>query len=457
VGACFAAAFAAAAAALFALSRNPIVGLALIGIPLVIVWIFLPRRADAAPRWFVLFIWLFGFGDVLPYAVGFCLQLVALVSGVVLWVSAPARSRRGGTVFAWGCAILLYWGLAAALHPNVPDLETGLLGFRKSVLAVGGLLLGCALMEKQSAHAERTVIRTMAAVVAVSVVSHLWFPSLEQSISRDADQYTALFNGEPRLQGILAGPFHASIAGVMLFLWGLLNFRSGTGAMWLRVASVVLGLSAVYLSEVRSGYVAIAIALLIWVLIAKSGPAFALRSSAMILLGIVVWFAVRAGSVENAALESLGNYSTDSRFLNRMSGYKQSLQLFERSPVFGWGPGSAGDTLGPTFAGHEHVTPHNLVLHILVEGGIIGLFLFLGLAVAWWQSSSIRTRQGQVAVVLVSALLGFGVTGSAIDTIPVSYFMLILAGTAVGTRKEPEGAVEPKPLEGQFSAASSIN
>ena len=173
MGVCFAAAFAAFArgAALFALPRNPIVGLAIIGIPLIIVWILVPRRADAAPRWFVLFVWLFGFSDVLPYALGFGLQLVALTSGVVLWALTPARSRRGGAVFAWGCAILLYWGLAAALHPNVPDLETGLLGFRKSVLAVGGLLLGCALMEKQSAHAERTVIRAMAAVVAVSVAS----------------------------------------------------------------------------------------------------------------------------------------------------------------------------------------------------------------------------------------------------------------------------------------------
>jgi O-antigen ligase len=170
----------------------------------------------------------------------------------------------------------------------------------------------------------------MAAVVAVSVVSHLWFPSLEQSISRDADQYTALFNWGPlpcldrRMHALSLGPFELQISG---------------GATWLRVASVVRGLSAVYLSEVRSGYFAIAIALLVRVLIAKSGPAFARRSSAIILLGLVVWFAVRAECVENAALESLGNYSTDSRFLNRIPGYELSLQLFERSPLFGWGPG----------------------------------------------------------------------------------------------------------------------
>lgn len=69
-----------------------------------------------------------------------------------------------------------------------------------------------------------------------------------------------------------------------------------------------------------------------------------------------------------------------------------------------------------------------------VEGGLIGLGLVLFLAVAVLRRLTLKTAQGQVAVVSAVGLLAMGLTGSAIDTLPISYLAFLLVGLGVTTR-----------------------
>jgi hypothetical protein len=85
----------------------------------------------------------------------------------------------------------------------------------------------------------------------------------------------------------------------------------------------------------------------------------------------------------------------------------------------------------------------------------MGLFLFLGLAVAWWRSLSVRTRQGQVAVV---SRVGFARVRHHwfCDRYHPGFLVHVDPGwDRSRIRKEPEGAVEPKPLE--FSTVGGTN
>lgn len=106
--------------------------------------------------------------------------------------------------------------------------------------------------------------------------------------------------------------------------------------------------------------------------------------------------------------------------------------MFFDSPVYGWGSGSAGDTLGSAFAGGEHVTPHNILLKFAVEGGLIGLALLGAVVASIVSGLTWRSVHGQLATVSAVGLLAMGITGSAIDTLPVSYLALMLVGLGIG-------------------------
>lgn len=400
------------------------------------VWAIVPRRPDVLPRRLVLLVALFTFSSLLPSGLGLPVQVGVLGMAFVEWLAVPAAKRRGGAVVLACLAIIGYWTLLALLHPNVPDLQTGLLGMRKTVLAFGGLILGCAIASHQRRSAERTVIFFLALAMVASIVGHFFVPAIEQAVTtRAADEYTAIFDGQRRLQGVFSGPFHAAMCGVTLVAWGLARWR--TGGRW-PAWVLLLGAVGTYLTLVRTSYIAVALAVVALIMMAGSIGTF-LRRAALAASGVVIVAAVAALSGRNLIepLQSIANFSTDGRFQGRLPQYQIGLDLFGASPVFGWGAGSAGDTLGPAFRQGEHVTPHNLLLKFAVEGGLIGLLLLVAVGVAVWRAIDRSTPGGQLGVAAVVGLLGLGLTGSAIDTLPVSYFVLMLAGLAIGSTAGP--------------------
>jgi O-antigen ligase len=321
----------------------------------------------------------------------------------------------------------------------------GLLGFRKTALAVAGLVYGCAMVERHRWAAERFIILALTAAIGVSIVAHQWFPSIEQMVtSRDAaDVYTGLYDGEARLQGVFAGPFHAAACGVLLVGWALVRWRS---SFWLPKAALVLGALGTYLTMVRTAFVAIGLVVLLLVFLSTSFGKFMKRALLVAALGCTgLFFAMASDAPVLDLIGSIADFSTDSRFLNRLPGYDDGMQMFSDSPIWGWGAGSAGDTLGPLMDPGLHVTPHNLLLKIAVEGGLIGLILWSGLIIAVWRAVKPRTPSGRMAIAALGGLFGMGLTGSAIETLPVSYLLFALVGLAVA----PVTASPP----GQVSAA----
>lgn len=413
-----------------------------------VFWLAYPRGDSAIPRRYVVFLGAFAFSSILPQSVGLPLQIVALVGAFLEWLCTPPAERRGNGVVLAAGLFVGFWALLI-FHPNVPDVSTGLLGFRKTALAVAGVVFGCAIREHLRVPVERLVVKLVTAVLGLSIVGHLWIPAINQlSPKNDADMYTGLYGGEARLQGLFAGPFHAAIAGVFLIGWAFVRWRSS--AILPKVALVVGGLG-MYLTLVRTAYIAIALVLAALVILASSFGSFLKRLSIMAGLGLVALMFLEAfgGGKVLTVIESIGDFATDGRFLNRLPEYAYGLEMFAGSPLYGMGAGSAGDTLGQAFGANLHVTPHNLLLKILVEGGAIGMILWILLLWAIWKSVDTKTDAGSLAIVSLLGMFGLGITGSAIEALPVTYLIFMVVGLGVSHRAKSAPAELALPAWGR--------
>jgi len=425
-------------------NREPMLGVGVVAALFGVLWLLWPRREGGLPRRYVAFLAAFAFSSVLPQSVGLPLQILALIGAFLEWLLTPAAERRGNGVVLAAGLFIGFWALLI-FHPNVPDISTGLLGFRKTALAVAGVVFGCAIREHLRVPVERLVIKLVTAVLGLSIVGHLWLPAInELSPKNDADMYTGLYGGEVRMQGLFAGPFHAAIAGVFLIGWALARWRS---TRVLPKVVLIVGGVGMYLTLVRTAYIAVALVVAALVILASSFSVFLKRAGIVAGLGLLALMFAEAfgGGKVLSVIASIGNFATDGRFLNRLPEYELGFSMFSTSPLFGMGAGSAGDTLGQAFGANPHVTPHNLLLKILVEGGAIGMILWLLVIFAIWRSLDTRSRPGSLAVVSVLGMFGLGLTGSAIEALPVTYLIFMIAGLGVTQKK---GAL-PAPKNGK--------
>jgi O-antigen ligase len=67
-----------------------------------------------------------------------------------------------------------------------------------------------------------------------------------------------------------------------------------------------------------------------------------------------------------------GGISTDPSAQGRLNFYHDAYELFLLHPIFGYGAGAFGYLADNAVGGY----PHNMILELLVEGGVVGLLLF---------------------------------------------------------------------------------
>jgi len=327
-------------------------------------------------------------------------------------------------------AIIVVIATLEIFHPNVPNLTVGLLGFRKSATFVLGIAIGLGWRGSRM-HALRLAWWCMFAAASVSLVIHLMFPSIEQAIPRSADKYTASLGGMERMQGLMAGPFHVSMVGVFLVLSALapgVVIRS----RWVRVTAAVIGLSCVYFAQVRTGLVALAVGAVVMMLVTGSARRWANRLILLTAVGIlcVVYLnSLTEYARQFTALRLLLDAGIDdTRFTRRFTTWSTSLEMIDRSPFFGFGSGSAGDTLGQYFTTGDRVTSHNTFLKYAVEGGIFQGLLFTSLCIGLALAVRARRDPTRFGVAAGMTLLIFGLVGAAPEALPISLGLAVTMG-----------------------------
>ena len=365
-----------------------------------------------------------------PNVVALAVVVLACI-GVLISRAPNGRSNTALIVVASTIVII---AALEVLNSNVPSISTGLIGFRKSATFLLGILIGLGWRGSRI-YALRLTWWCLFLTASISLAAHVVFPSLALMRNRSAGKYTALIGGADRMQGLLAGPFHVSLLGAFLVIASL---APGVviPRLWLRFIAAVVGVACLFLSQVRTGYVAVAVGVLVMAIVTGSFRSWTSRLSGVVILAPIafLYFDEFTDIVyRNVALGRLLDQGVDdSRFTSRYSAWQASFDLISRAPLLGWGSGSAGDTLKSNFYGGQHVTSHNMFLKYAVEGGLVQFFLFLLLCFALLiavRPSQDATRFG-IAVAI--PIMVFGLVGSAVESNPISYGLAVIWGLCAG-------------------------
>ncbi len=103
------------------------------------------------------------------------------------------------------------------------------------------------------------------------------------------------------------------------------------------------------------------------------------REIYVVLFIVILYFLLNFNTISKASItisRLLIAFSSqgDSSLIARISHYRDSIRLFSQNPLFGYGVGSYPLLVGEI---DSRYYPHNIVLEVLVENGVIGFLLLI--------------------------------------------------------------------------------
>lgn len=329
-------------------------------------------------------------------------------------------------------------------NPNIPSLQIGLEGFRKTTFQMIGIFLGIYFI-RDSLEVEKISKHLCFASIPIllyGIKQWFFFSSFDQKIidTNLAGFWTYTILGKMRAISIFSGPFHFGMFSCIFCMLSLFFYQKKRRIFYLVLFAI--SLLGVIFSMTRTNIVALILSCLFFLwfvkpekrrLVIKIGIC-----SILILIILAVIFLQNFLPVKNV-LNSFKNISKDQRFLGRFRGYEKMAKAFNERPILGYGMGSAGDTLKPLFEGNVHFTSHNLGFKILIETGLLGLGIYIFFFLLWFKKAfnlfkakTIHIKNLSVLITsIVLVLLVNGIVGSAVEAYPINLYIWFFMGTLV--------------------------
>ena len=368
-----------------------------------------------------------------------------LMSLACYTVSVRVLSFRFPTYIEALTLCLLVIGTIAIFHPNLPNLITGLEGFRQTMYQMLAVFVGAALLNTRR---RLTAFFKILGVLSLPVLfwavkQFLLVSDVDRAIieTSTADPSTWQIFGKIRSFGFFSGPFHMGLFAGFAAWIGIALYLDSLRKSWLLLTALAFMACAATLT--RASVAALFASLLIvpvFVLKGRRGRIICTTAGllALLLVGAVV-LAERVELVGNVleGVSAVDRLSEDSRLQGRFDGYHEGITVVGTNP-FGIGMGSAGDAMGSSFEyqNRTHITSHNIFLRFAIETGWIGLGLFL--AIVWTAVAAARRLKSARDFALASLLLGWlvvllvtGITGSSINAYPANLLLWVSVGGIV--------------------------
>ncbi len=217
----------------------------------------------------------------------------------------------------------------------------------------------------------------------------------------------------PNALGLLLGPI---VTAAMVLLMRRSKSWLRSNAIYL--ITILLGILAIVLAETEGAYVAIPAAVVVAFLFSSAKKKTKIRV-ALEAVAVVVILIIAIPSVSEKLL--LQDYSGRVR----IAGWQESIEMLVANPAFGAGlngfPDAVAEYHDPTYF-EIFQYPHNIILNIWSELGLLGLFAFAWLA--WLVVKQMRGRPADPLVLAAFAALAMMTIHGLVD---VPYFKNDLA------------------------------
>jgi len=357
-------------------------------------------------------------------------------------------SGKNSSVLSPGIEIslLLFFliSLIQLFNPNIPTLQVGLEGFRKTTYQMMAIFLGiyCVRDSLEVEKISRYLCYASIPILLYGIKQWFFFSPFDQRIIELNFGGLSVYylGGSRRAISIFSGPFHFGMFSCFITLLSLYFYLKRKNFLYLVL--FIISTMGVFFSMTRTSIVALVISGLFFLWFAKPEKRRLLKKInvlfLLLLLILIIISSQKFLPVINM-LKTFENISEDQRFLNRFVGYRKMPKAFIERPIIGYGMGSAGDTLGPRFKGKVHFTSHNLGFKILMETGLLGLGIYIFFFLAWFQKAfglfkSENTYVRNLSVLITSivlVLLVNGIVGSAVEAYPINLYIWFFMGALV--------------------------
>jgi O-antigen ligase len=291
-----------------------------------------------------------------------------------------------------------------------------------------------------------------------------------------ADPAVGLHFGRARGPMVHAVSYGIYLASCLLCVW-LIKDRVSKW-LWLPLAlTTLLFLTAIFFTKTRSVWVGAGSAvLLVLALTLKGRLRIGVLASIVAVAGIVGL--VNFDSIVTPEREGSAADTRQSTDMRSAFAYV-SWRMFQDKPLFGFGFGQFAREKLPYLGDRSvdiqleeirHYVHHNTFLSILTETGLVGLFFFLAVYVAWIRNAWALVRGANsppwarthgVLTLGVFAIAFWQMVGHEITFTPIDHSLIFfVAGVTTGLRQmyfgaaapvSPQTALQPTPGYGQFS------
>jgi O-antigen ligase len=345
---------------------------------------------------------------------------------LLFFLSFPiARARLLKTLVVFMLAHSLIFMLQGSAFPGLADSYQGL---RKSILWLLAICVGSALTERSVRLIVNIMLATLVCISLYGIKQYFIFSTFDQALlgAQSANIYANKIAGATRAISVLSSGFHLGMAGCILIC--IVTYHTRLPLLW-KLTFYVIALFAIYASLTRT-FLIISAAVLILPFLARSG----MRTFIFALIGLTVFTGLMMFQIDLAEI-AFDAAMNDDRFTSRGDSYAAFFEYLRQSPIgwlIGFGPGTAGSTLGDTYvaAGSPWIEPHNIFTKYIFEyGAPLAICLFAVLAIMiGTQYRRPDAESPGTARLAIFVLCMSGLTITSVETWPVSLYIGLLIG-----------------------------
>ncbi len=374
---------------------------------------------------------------------------ISMALSAVFWLPSARRPERWLILrhqpVAWLCAAIFVWVLIGGIYSTGSFEEIVLHTKKYAKLLVAAALMGTLIGHQWQKRCMNGFFVGMLIVLATQYAEIFWDLPWAATHNQGWNITHTAF-GDHITQGILVS-FLLGIA-----LWKSLDTSNSARyrLLWSAV-TIVCVLSLVFLSAGRTGYVLLIMVCLTILILRLKGMHLLLALLLMLVAFITILsFSTHARDrVSKGYLEVTGYLQNERQFNSlggRMENYRQSIELMREKPIFGWGTGSfhqqacrVASTPEMCQLGSWH--PHNQYFLFGIQGGLIGVGLFLAVMLAaarlLWRSPPEQRALGMVLLVIlaVDSLFNSSLFSGRESHFFTVFLVVVLAGKTIEKRK----------------------